>query len=152
MENKEEGVTAGTNLEGVPVRSGQIPENASAPLPPDNEPQDEDPLDHAEAAEVFAPYEIKDNEELKQDDAARKTFITDKEGKVERGEYKVPFTLHDLLIPGGKAAKLAKIPDVSVGDLRLSEILFRFKFREPTPVILLIGGMGTRAYVFLPSR
>ena len=95
------------------------------------------------------PYNPNQNdiEDSKQDNAARKTFITDKEGKVERGEYKVPFTLHDLLIPGGKAAKLAKIPDVSVGDLRLSEILFRFKFREATPVILLIGGMGTRAYI-----
>jgi hypothetical protein len=105
---------------------------------PNNKSQD--PLNQ----ENIISYNLKE-EEIKQDSEARKTFITDKEGKVERGEYKVPFTLHDLLIPGGKAAKLAKIPDISVTDLRLSEILFRFKFREPTPVILLIGGMGTRA-------
>jgi hypothetical protein len=85
------------------------------------------------------------SEEAKVDKAARKTFITDKEGKAEAGEYKMPFTIHDLLIPGGKPAKLSKIPDPSLPDLRISEILFRFKFRDPTPVILLIGGWGTRA-------
>ena len=77
--------------------------------------------------------------------AARKTFITDKQA--EAGEYKPPFTIHDLLIPGGKPAKLARIPDVKVPDLRLSELLFRFKFRDPTPAIVLVGGWGTRAYI-----
>ena len=76
--------------------------------------------------------------------AARKTFITDKQA--EAGEYKPPFTIHDLLIPGGKPAKLARIPDPKLPDLRLTELLFRFKFRDPTPVIMLVGGWGARAY------
>ncbi len=130
--------------EGSPAADG--PEESPEPAPESKEASKELPPP-SEAAAKVEPEEAKDPT-AKQDKIARKTFITDKEAgeaKVEAGEYKLPFTLHDLLIPGGKPAKLAKIPDVSVSDLRLPEILFRFKFRDPTPVILLIGGRGARA-------
>jgi hypothetical protein len=107
----------------------------------DEEPQAEEPAAEAQPEEDAELKEEKTDQKV--EEAARKTFITG-ENKVDAGEYKQPFIIHDLLIPGGKTAKLARIPDITLADLRISELLFRFKFREPTPVILLIGGWGTK--------
>jgi len=147
------------NLKVVTVNVNLLIEKIENPAPAELQPEDvvdnnappaqqpaEVPVEPpAESQPIEAP-DVKNQEELKgAEEKARKTFITDKK-EAEAGEYKLPFTLHDLLIPGGKPAKLAKIPDVSVSDLRIPEILFRFKFRDPTPVILLVGGKGARAY------
>ena len=66
------------------------------------------------------------------------TFIT---GKEKEQAYVQTFSLHEVLIPAGKPAKLVKIPDIDNKDLRASEILFKLKISEPTPTILLTGAM-----------
>ena len=68
----------------------------------------------------------------------KRTFVT---GEKEKAivEYKPQYALHDILIPGGQPAKLVKIPDPTHPHLSIQEILTKLKFRNPQPVILLIG-------------
>lgn len=88
------------------------------------------------------PYE---NDEEKYQEHFRKTFITENQRMVdEMGDSKA-FSLHEMMIPAGKTAKLIKIPDVSNKDFRISEVADRLKFVEPTPVIILAGAMTERA-------
>ncbi len=61
-----------------------------------------------------------------------------------RDATKVP-KIKEILIPGGKAAKLVQIPDPRYDGLHISEIADKLKFNEPTPVIVLIGAMTARA-------
>ena len=49
------------------------------------------------------------------------------------------FSFHDMIVPGGKNAKLCMINDPFNKNLRATEIADHFKFYEPTPVIVLIG-------------
>jgi hypothetical protein len=52
------------------------------------------------------PYE---NDEDKYQEHFRKTFITEKERFNEEEEEENAFTLHDMLIPAGRTAKLVRI-------------------------------------------
>ena len=89
-----------------------------------------------------------EEEPVPEEDAKRKTFVTQKEegGKEWAvAEYKTTYTLHDMIIPGGKAAKLVNITDPYSKELRMTEILNRLKFKDPLPVIILIGAATDRA-------
>lgn len=60
-------------------------------------------------------------------------------------ESKQNWTLHDMIIPAGKTAKLIRIKDPMDPDFRVSEICDKLKFVNPTPVIVLAGAMTQRA-------
>ncbi|MCQ2816794.1 MAG: hypothetical protein MJ252_05960 [archaeon] len=49
------------------------------------------------------------------------------------------YTFHDLIVPGGKNARLCLINEPFNKNLRITEIADHFQFYEPTPVIVLIG-------------
>ena len=68
------------------------------------------------------------------------TFIT---GKDKEQAYVQAYTLHEIIIPSGKPAKLVKIPDINNKDLRATEILFKLKITDPTPTILVAGAMSS---------
>lgn len=51
------------------------------------------------------------------------------------------WTLHEMMIPGGKSAKLVKIKDPSNNDFRISEVADKLKFIKAAPVIILSGAM-----------
>jgi hypothetical protein len=72
----------------------------------------------------------------------RKTFITQDKGKKEQVSL---FTLHDMMIPAGRTAKLVRVPNPNAEDFRVTEPLDKLKFIEPTPVIILAGAMTDRA-------
>lgn len=72
----------------------------------------------------------------------RKTFITQDKGKKEQVSL---YTLHDMMIPAGRTAKLVRVPDPNSEDFRVTEPLDKLKFIEPTPVIILAGAMTERA-------
>ena len=72
----------------------------------------------------------------------RKTFITENQ---KEGESKECWSLHDMMIPAGKQAKLIRIPNIDDQDFRVSEVCDRLKFNNPTPVIILGGAMTGRA-------
>jgi hypothetical protein len=59
-------------------------------------------------------------------------------------ENKDLFSFHDLIIPGGKNAKLCLVNDPFNKGLRVTEIADHYKFHEPTPVIVLIGANTNR--------
>ena len=48
---------------------------------------------------------------------------------------------YDFLFPGGKLAKLIKVSNIYKKNLPLRDMLDKFKYVEPTPVINIIGGM-----------
>jgi len=50
-----------------------------------------------------------------------------------------------MMIPGGQAAKLVRVPHPRNPDFRISEVADRLKFVQPTPVIVLSGAMTQRA-------
>jgi hypothetical protein len=50
-----------------------------------------------------------------------------------------------MMIPAGNTVKLVRIADPNDQDFRVSEICDKFKFKEPTPVIILAGAMTQRA-------
>lgn len=54
------------------------------------------------------------------------------------------FTFHDLIVPGGKNAKLCLVNEPFNKNLRITEIADHFSFYEPTPVIVLIGANTKR--------
>lgn len=62
---------------------------------------------------------------------------------------KSPWTLHDMIIPAGKTAKLIRIKDPKDPDFRISEICDKVKFVNASPVIILAGGMTQRAYIMI---
>lgn len=72
----------------------------------------------------------------------RKTFITQDKNKKENENL---FTLHDMMIPAGRTAKLVRVPDPNDQEFRVTEPLDKLKFIEPTPVIILAGAMTERA-------
>lgn len=82
------------------------------------------------------------NDEETYKDHFRKTFITQDKGKKEVVSL---YTLHDMMIPAGRTAKLVRVPDPNVEDFRVTEPLDKLKFVEPTPVIILAGAMTERA-------
>jgi hypothetical protein len=72
----------------------------------------------------------------------RKTFITENQKETE---LKEAWSLHDMMIPAGNTVKLVRIPDHADPDFRISEVCDKFKFTQPTPVIILAGAMTQRA-------
>ena len=62
----------------------------------------------------------------------------------QKFETKEILSFHDLIIPGGKNAKLCLVVDPFAKTLRVTEIADHFKFHEPTPVIMLIGANTNR--------
>ena len=62
-----------------------------------------------------------------------------------QGENKLTWTLHDMIIPAGKAAKLIRIGNPNDHDFRISEICDKLKFVKQTPLIILAGAMTQRA-------
>jgi hypothetical protein len=54
------------------------------------------------------------------------------------------FSFHDLIVPGGKNAKLCLINEPFNKNLRITEIVDHFNFYEPFPVINIIGGNTNR--------
>ena len=75
---------------------------------------------------------LEDEEETK-----KKIFMTDY--KLINFDNKEIFTFHDMIIPGGKNAKLCLINEPGNKNLRVTEIADHYKFYEPTPTIVLIG-------------
>ena len=57
------------------------------------------------------------------------------------GEQKQAWTLHDMLIPAGKTAKLIRIRNPDDADFRISEVCDKLKFVNAAPVIVLAGAM-----------
>lgn len=55
------------------------------------------------------------------------------------------FSVHDMMIPAGKVAKLVRIPNITDESFRISEVCNHLKFVDPTPVIILAGAMTERA-------
>ena len=51
--------------------------------------------------------------------------------------------IKDILIPGGKAAKLVQVEDPD--SYPIAEAADKLKFNEPTPVVILVGAMTARA-------
>jgi hypothetical protein len=60
-------------------------------------------------------------------------------------DSKANWTLHDMIIPAGKTAKLIRIKNPQEPDFRISEICDKIKFVNAAPVILLTGAMTQRA-------
>jgi hypothetical protein len=71
------------------------------------------------------PYE---NDEDKYQEHFRKTFITENQRMVDDEGEPNSFTLHEMMIPAGKTAKLVRIPDQGHKDFRVSEVGDRLKF------------------------
>jgi hypothetical protein len=84
----------------------------------------------------------KSNDNEFSSDDKKKIFMTDY--KLLNFDNKELFTFHDMIIPGGKNAKLCMINDPSNKNLRVTEIADHFKFYEPTPCIVLIGANSHR--------
>ena len=60
-------------------------------------------------------------------------------------EAESTYTLHDIIIPAGRTAKLVRIPDPYSEDFRITEICDKLKFVDPSPVIIMAGAMTQRA-------
>ena len=71
----------------------------------------------------------------------RRTFITTHQADVDKTPS---FTLHDIMIPAGRTAKLIRIPKPDSEEFRVSEVCDKLKLNEAAPVIILAGGMGVR--------
>lgn len=82
------------------------------------------------------------NDEQTYKDHFRKTFITQDKNKKEQVTL---YTLHDMMIPAGRTAKLVRVPDPHAEDFKVAEPMDKLKFIEPTPVIILAGAMSERA-------
>jgi hypothetical protein len=57
------------------------------------------------------------------------------------GESKSTWTLHEMMIPAGKTAKLVRIKNPFDNDFRVSEVCDKLKLVKPAPVIILAGAM-----------
>lgn len=84
----------------------------------------------------------KSNHNDKEPASDKKIFMTDY--KLVNFDNKELFTFHDMIIPGGKNAKLCMVNDPKDKNLRVTEIADHFKFYEPTPSIVLIGANTQR--------
>lgn len=112
-----------------------------SPTQKDGKPTEEKKDDYVNfggAGDEEDPYE---NDEETYKDHFRKTFITQDNKKEEVSLY----TLHDMMIPAGRTAKLVRVPDPNAEDFRITEPLDKLKFVEPTPCIILAGAMSDRA-------
>ena len=58
---------------------------------------------------------------------------------------KQQWTLHDMIIPAGKTAKLIRVQKASDPDFRIQEVADKLKFVKQAPVIVLAGAMTQRA-------
>jgi hypothetical protein len=67
----------------------------------------------------------------------KKIFMT--ENQLFKYDNKELFIFNDMIIPGGKNAKLCVVNDPYNKNMRVTEIADHFKFYEPNPVIVLIG-------------
>jgi len=93
----------------------------------------------------FGPNDEEDpyaNDEETYKEHFRKTFITQDKNKKEQVNL---YTLHDMMIPAGRTAKLVRVADPTAEDFRVTEPMDKLKFVEPTPVIILAGAMTDRA-------
>jgi hypothetical protein len=79
-------------------------------------------------------------EEQEHNDNFWKTFITDHHAAIEQSPT---FTLHDIMIPAGRTAKLVRVPEPYKEDFWVSEVCDKLKLNEAAPVIILAGAMGT---------
>jgi len=61
---------------------------------------------------------------------------------------KAPYYIYDMIIPGGQMAKLVKIMDISQTSIS-GEFLNILKFRDPNPVVVIIGAYTKRALYLL---
>ncbi len=86
------------------------------------------------------PYQ---GDESKYQEHFRKTFITENQKDGEGG--KECWSLHDMMIPAGKQAKLVRVPDPGDADFRISDVCHKLKLTQPTPVIVLAGTLTERA-------
>jgi len=98
----------------------------------------EDYVNFGGAGDEEDPYA---NDEETYKDHFRRTFITQDNKKEQAALY----TLHDMMIPAGRTAKLVRVPDPNSEDFRITEPLDKLKFVEPTPCIILAGAMSDRA-------
>jgi hypothetical protein len=62
--------------------------------------------------------------------------------KKEEKKFVQPYTTNDLLFPNGRAAKLCRISNHRSKDVKVGDVLARFKIAENNPVILMIGNDG----------
>jgi len=72
----------------------------------------------------------------------KRTFITT-HNNVKDDEN--TYTLHDIIIPAGRTAKLIRVPDPYSQDFRVSEVCDKLKFIEGSPIIILAGAYTQRA-------
>ena len=105
----------------------------------EGEERKEDYVNFGGAGDEEDPYA---NDEETYKEHFRKTFITQDKGKKEQVSL---YTLHDMMIPAGRTAKLVRVPDPFAEDFRVTEPLDKLKFVDPTPVIILAGAMTERA-------
>ena len=68
-------------------------------------------------------------------------------GEIGTKTIKQSWTLHEMMIPAGKTAKLIRIKDISDPDFRITEVCDKLKIIKPAPVIILAGAMTQRAYI-----
>ena len=85
------------------------------------------------------PY---NGDEGKYQEHFRKTFITEKD---KDGDNSDTFSLHDMMIPAGKVAKLIRVRDPQDEDFRIEEVCNKLKLNQPMPVINLAGTYTERA-------
>ena len=83
------------------------------------------------------------NDDDKYQEHFRKTFITENQKMVE--DIGESFSVHDMMIPAGRMAKLVRVSDITDDGFRVAEVCNRLKLNEPTPVIILAGAMTERA-------
>lgn len=121
--------------EGAPEE--QPPQSRKSNMSRAPEPQDNGFADITGGmGEAEAPEDEKEYQ-----DHFRRTFITTHQKEEER----VPmYSLHDIMIPAGRTAKLVRLPDPMNEGFRISEVCDKLKFVEAAPVIILSGSMGTK--------
>lgn len=57
--------------------------------------------------------------------------------QLKQGE--MPWTLHDMMVPGGRTAKLIRVPVPASRDFAVDELADKFNWASPAPVIVLAG-------------
>ena len=63
------------------------------------------------------------------------------QSKITQAKKEELWKPYDFLFPGGKLAKLIKINNIYKNNLPLREMLDKFKYTEPLPVINIIGAV-----------
>jgi len=87
----------------------------------------------------FVSNQSHQKEDQKQDEK-QSTFMT--QNQVVEKNSESSHTVNELLFPGGKVAKLIKLPNSKSRDLNFTELLKKCGITQPTPVILLSGFEG----------